>query len=106
MVWCMLHFHRVPQTETKPDSTSPCPQINREGISTAMQVTAEQTDPCTIVLDIVVDEPQVSRAFDSVYREFSRQANVPGFRPWKAPIALVDRYVDAATTRERSMHKF
>src|SRR5690242_10547202 len=78
---------------------APSPQINLEGISTAMQVTAEQTNPCTLVLDIVVDEPQVSRAFESVYREFSRYAKVPGFRPGKAPRAIVERYVDAAKVR-------
>src|SRR5947208_6714159 len=70
-----------------------------------MQVTAEQTNPCTIVLDITVDEPQVSRAFDSVYREFSRYANVPGFRPGKAPRAIVERFVDTAKVRERALEK-
>jgi trigger factor len=70
-----------------------------------MQVNAEQTDPCTIVLDISVDEQQVARTFDSVYREFSRYANVPGFRPGKAPRAVLERYVDAGRVRERTLEK-
>jgi trigger factor len=70
-----------------------------------MQVTAEQTDPCTIVLDIEVDEQQVARTFDQVYREFGRYANVPGFRPGKAPRAIVERYVDAERVRERALEK-
>lgn len=70
-----------------------------------MQVTAEQTDPSTLVLDITLDEEQVSRAFDSVYREFSRYANVPGFRPGKAPRAVVERYVDRERVRERALEK-
>lgn len=70
-----------------------------------MQVTAEQTDPCTIVLDIAVDEQQVARAFDSVYREFSRYANVPGFRPGKAPRAILERFVDSERVRERTLEK-
>ena len=67
-----------------------------------MQVTSEQTDPCTIVLDIVVDEQQVTRAFSSVYREFSKFAQVPGFRPGKAPRALLERYISQDKVRERA----
>ncbi|HLV81323.1 MAG TPA: trigger factor [Chthonomonadaceae bacterium] len=70
-----------------------------------MQVTAEKTDPCTLVLDISLDAEQVSRAFDNVYREFSRYANVPGFRPGKAPRAVLERYVDRERVRERTLEK-
>src|SRR5438105_12285852 len=70
-----------------------------------MQVTAEQTNPCTIVLDIAVDEQQVTRTFDSVYREFSRYVNVPGFRPGKAPRAILERYLDSERVRERALEK-
>jgi trigger factor len=70
-----------------------------------MQVTADQTDPCTVVLDILVDEPEVSRAFDVSFREFSRYVNVPGFRPGKAPRVLVERYVDMARLRQHALEK-
>lgn len=70
-----------------------------------MQVTADQTTPCTVVLDITVDEPQVSRAFDVSFREFSRYVNVPGFRPGKAPRVLVERYVDMARLRQHALEK-
>lgn len=70
-----------------------------------MQVTAEQTDPCTVVLSIEVDEQQVSRAFDSAYRDFGRHANVPGFRPGKAPRALVERFVDNERVRRHALEK-
>lgn len=70
-----------------------------------MQVTAEQPNPCTVVLDITVDEPQVSRAFDSSFREFSRYVNVPGFRPGKAPRSLVERYVDMERLRRHTLEK-
>jgi trigger factor len=70
-----------------------------------MQVTAEQTDPCTVVLSIEVDEQQVSRAFDSAYRDFGRHANVPGFRPGKAPRALVERFVDTERVRRHALEK-
>ena len=70
-----------------------------------MQVTAEQTDPCTVVLDITIDEQQVGRTFDSVYREFSRYVAVPGFRPGKAPRVLLERYVSQDKVRERAQEK-
>lgn len=70
-----------------------------------MQVTAEQTDPCTLVMDIDVDEREVARAFDSAYREFGRYANVPGFRPGKAPRAILERFVDRERVRERALEK-
>lgn len=70
-----------------------------------MQVTADQTNPCTMVLDITVDEPQVSRAFDVSFREFSRYVSVPGFRPGKAPRVLVERYVDMARVRQHTLEK-
>lgn len=70
-----------------------------------MQVTTEQTDPCTIVLDVSIDEQQVSRAFDSSYKEFGRYANVPGFRPGKAPRAILERFVDSERVRQHTLEK-
>ncbi len=70
-----------------------------------MQVTADQTNPCTVVLDITVDEPQVSRAFDVSFREFSRYVNVPGFRPGKAPRVLVEKYVDMSRVRQHTLER-
>ncbi len=70
-----------------------------------MQVTAEQTDPCAVTLDISLDEQQVTRTFDSTYREFGRHVSVPGFRPGKAPRAILERYVDKARVRERALEK-
>jgi trigger factor len=70
-----------------------------------MEVIADQTDPCTIVLDITIDEQQVSRTFDSVYREFSKYVNVPGFRPGKAPRPVLERFVNQNQVRERALEK-
>ena len=67
-----------------------------------MEVTAEQPDPCTLAWEITVEADQVTRTFDSVYREFSRYVNVPGFRPGKAPRQLVERYVNMEKVRERA----
>jgi trigger factor len=76
-----------------------------EGTQTVMQVTAEQTSPCTIVLDINVDEQQVAQTFDSTYKEFSRHVNVPGFRPGKAPRNLVERYVNKERVQQQALEQ-
>src|SRR5580700_3313092 len=78
---------------------------NIKGNDTEMQVTTEQTDPCTLVLDVNIDEQQVARAFESSYREFGRYANVPGFRPGKAPRAIVERFVDTERVRQHALEK-
>jgi trigger factor len=71
-----------------------------------MQVTAEPTNnPCQIVLDISVDEEQVTRTFDQTYREFSRYVNVPGFRPGKAPRAVLERYVNQDRVRQQALER-
>src|SRR5580658_8135152 len=70
-----------------------------------MQVTAEHTDPCTLVLDVSIDEEQVARAFESSYREFGKYASVPGFRPGKAPRAIVERFVDSERVRQHTVEK-
>ncbi len=70
-----------------------------------MQFTTEQTNPCTLVVSIDVEAEQVSRTFESVYREFSRFVSVPGFRPGKAPRALMEKYVNQARLQERVREK-
>jgi len=68
-----------------------------------MQVTREQVDPCTIALDIHIEPDIVSKAFGQAYREFGQFTNVPGFRPGKAPRAMVERFVNRDKVRERVM---
>jgi trigger factor len=70
-----------------------------------MQVKVEHATPRTATVEITVDEEQVSRTFESVYKEFNRYINVPGFRPGKAPLALLERYVDPERVRRRVLEK-
>jgi trigger factor len=42
-------------------------------------------------LTFALDAQDVSRAFDKVFGELAKQGNVPGFRPGKAPAALIRR---------------
>ncbi|MCS6777300.1 MAG: trigger factor [Chloroherpetonaceae bacterium] len=80
------------------------PSVTPESDASA-QSAGSQSDPCTLVLEISVEADKVARTFESVYREFSRYVNVPGFRPGKAPRALVERYVNREKVRERALEK-
>jgi trigger factor len=68
-----------------------------------MAETKEQENPCTLILDIEIEPEKVSKAFDRAYREFSGFTNVPGFRPGKAPRAMLEKYVNQERLRERVM---
>ncbi|MEP6755025.1 MAG: trigger factor [Chthonomonadales bacterium] len=68
-----------------------------------MQFSKEQTDPCTITLDITIDADTVSQGFDRAYKEFGKYTAVPGFRPGKAPRIMVERYVNKEKLLQRVM---
>ena len=54
-----------------------------------MNVSAENLGPCKKLLRVEVPVEQVNAAFDSITAEFQKQAQLPGFRPGKAPKHLV-----------------
>ncbi len=58
-----------------------------------MKVTVERLPQSTVRLDIVADEEEFARAFERAFQRISRQVQVPGFRPGRAPRALVERRV-------------
>lgn len=66
-----------------------------------MQVTREEIEPCTVSLTISVDADAVDRGYARAYREFAAVTNVPGFRPGKAPRAVLERYLDKSRVDER-----
>lgn len=70
-----------------------------------MLAPTEQIDPCTVMLEITVDENKVSRAFSRVFQEYSRYVNVPGFRPGKAPRAVLERFVDMTRVRQIALER-
>ena len=60
-----------------------------------MEVSVTDLSPCKKQLRIEVDAETVDAKFDAVAKDFRRQANLPGFRPGKAPLANVMRtYAD------------
>lgn len=58
-----------------------------------MKVTVDRLPGSTVRLSIVADAKEFSTALEQAYRRISRQVQVPGFRPGRAPRALVERRV-------------
>jgi len=56
-----------------------------------MNVTVENLAPCKKLVRVELDVPAVDAAFAATEKDFQKQANLPGFRPGKAPIPMVVR---------------
>ena len=56
-----------------------------------MNVTVENLAPCKKLLRVEVEAQKVEASFESVTKDFQRQAALPGFRPGKAPREMVLR---------------
>jgi len=61
-----------------------------------MKMEMTELGPVTRALKIEVSEEAVNKEFQRAYAELKRQVRVPGFRPGKAPVALLEkRYAQA-----------
>jgi trigger factor len=56
-----------------------------------VNVTVENLAPCKKLMRVELEAHKVDETFDSVTREFQREASLPGFRPGKAPREMVLR---------------
>jgi len=56
-----------------------------------MKLDITELGPTKRVLKIEVPEDEVTKRFDQVYTELNRQVRIPGFRPGKAPLALLEK---------------
>ncbi len=54
-----------------------------------MNISVENLAPCKKLLRVEVDAKTVDETFDSVAKEFQKEAALPGFRPGKAPRELI-----------------
>lgn len=54
-----------------------------------MNVTVEHLAPCKKLVRVEVDTQAVDEAFKEITKDFRKQAALPGFRPGKAPEAMV-----------------
>ena len=58
-----------------------------------MKVTTEQTPDCNAIVTVEVDAERVQSALKTAAQRISRIRPIPGFRPGKAPYAMVERVV-------------
>jgi len=65
-----------------------------------VNITVENLAPCRKLLRVEVDAKAVDEAFDSTTKDFQKQAALPGFRPGKAPRALVLKKYEADIKNE------
>ena len=56
-----------------------------------MNVTVENLAPCKKLVRVEIEAQKVDETLDKVTKEFQREANLPGFRPGKAPREMVVR---------------
>ena len=57
-----------------------------------MQVNVTSESQCRKVLDIEMPMETVNAKFDELLKAFRKQAKIPGFRPGKAPLSLVEKH--------------
>ena len=69
-------------------------QIAPQGVSTAMQFTREDLNPCTVKLNIVCEASEVKDGFDKAFKQIAKKIKLPGFRPGHAPRAMLENLVD------------
>ncbi|MBK9612203.1 trigger factor [Candidatus Amarobacter glycogenicus] len=58
-----------------------------------MKVTTERLPESRVQLNIEIDEDRLERSLDSAYKRIANKNRFPGFRPGKAPRAIVERAV-------------
>ena len=65
-----------------------------------MNVSVENLAPCKKLVRVELDAAAVDSAFDDITKDFQKQANLPGFRPGKAPRDMVAKKYSAEIKEE------
>jgi trigger factor len=65
-----------------------------------VNVSVESLAPCKKLVRVEVEAQQVDQTFDTITKDFQRQASLPGFRPGKAPRDMVLRKYEKDITDE------
>jgi trigger factor len=65
-----------------------------------VNISVENLAPCKKLMRVEVEAKAVDDVFDSVTKEFQKQASLPGFRPGKAPREMVVKKYSAEITDE------
>lgn len=70
-----------------------------------MRVSTERLADSQVALQIEVDEERLEQALESAYRRLAAKAKIPGFRPGKAPRAVVKRHLGEETIRQEAIDR-
>lgn len=65
-----------------------------------MQVTREDLNPCTVKLTVVLDPEEVQQGYDTAFRQLTKKVKLPGFRPGKAPRAMLEQVLPSQDWNE------
>jgi FKBP-type peptidyl-prolyl cis-trans isomerase (trigger factor) len=65
-----------------------------------MKIDIEDIDSCRRRLDISAEAEEIAIDLDDVTEEFAKTSRVPGFRPGKAPLKMVERRYGAEIARQ------
>jgi trigger factor len=65
-----------------------------------VNITVENLAPCKKLLRVELDAKSVDEIFDSITKDYQKQASLPGFRPGKAPRDMVIKKYEADIASE------
>ena len=68
-----------------------------------LKVTTEPQEKCEVLMTVELDDGRVDQILKTAARKISTQVQVPGFRPGKAPYALVVRRVGEEAIRKQAV---
>lgn len=69
----------------------------------AMRVVLGEREGTRVTLEVEVEAGALERALEDAARRLGRRVKIPGFRPGRAPRALVERYVGADALRDAAV---
>ncbi len=58
-----------------------------------MNITRENTDNVNAVIKILIEKPDYEKTVEDKLKEYRQKADMPGFRPGKAPMGLIKKKV-------------
>ena len=70
-----------------------------------MKVTVEPLPDSQVLLNIEIDPERVESSLDQAYKRLAPRAKIPGFRPGKAPRALVERHYGRETLLHEALDR-
>ena len=69
-----------------------------------MKVTVEQLPRREVLLNIEAEAPEYEHARQAAGRRLSQRARIPGFRPGKAPLSMVEQYLGKSALLEETVN--